>query len=436
MWAYHLRMAWRATRRHRGLSALIVCAIGIGVGVATTMFAIHHGMSSNPIPGKSDQLYAVQLDSWDPHRPYREPDEPPTQLTYRDATALVRAHRATRQVAEFISALTLQPDNPDLKPYQVVSRNTFNDFFQMFDVPFLYGSAWSASADSSAEQVVVLSRETNEKLFGGADSVGREITLAGRRFRVVGVLDHWAPAPKFYDLENDHFGEPEDVYIPFSLTEPMQLHSAGNNSCWGAGKTDTYQGYLNSECVWIQVWVELPTATDREAYHAFLDDYVRGQKALGRFPRPLNNHLRNVTQWLAYNKVVSNDSRALVGLSFLFLAVCMLNAVGLLLARFLRQSGEVALRRALGATRRVMFQQALVEAGLTGVAGGLLGLVLAWFGLAGIQHLLAGSEAFARLDPTVAGLAILTALMTSVAAGLYPAWRTVRIAPATYLKLK
>jgi putative ABC transport system permease protein len=83
-----------------------------------------------------------------------------------------------------------------------------------------------------------------------------------------------------------------------------------------------------------------------------------------------------------------------------------------------------------------MFQQALIESGLTGVAGGLLGLVLAWLGLAGIQYLLAGSEAFARLDPSVAGLAVLTAVMASVAAGLYPAWRTVRIAPATYLKLK
>jgi putative ABC transport system permease protein len=206
MFIYNLRLALLSLRRNPVLTALMVGAIAIGIGVATTTLAIFHTMSNNPIPQKSSQLYAVQLDSWDPNRPYDDPDEPPTQLTYLDATALMKAAKAPHQVAQFKSALTLQPDNKDLKPYLVLSRNTFSDFFEMFAVPMRYGSAWSKQSDQMAEQVVVLSAATNEKLFGGANSVGKEITLENRRFRVVGVMDKWEPSPKFYDLENGSFG--------------------------------------------------------------------------------------------------------------------------------------------------------------------------------------------------------------------------------------
>src|SRR3546814_14363576 len=83
-------------------------------------------------------------------------------------------------------------------------------------------------------------------------------------------------------------------------------------------------------------------------------------------------------EWLDYNKVVPSDVRLQVWLAFGFLLVCLLNTVGLLLAKFLRRSGEVGVRRALGASRREIFMQCLVEAGAVGMAGGIVGLALAW----------------------------------------------------------
>jgi putative ABC transport system permease protein len=393
-------------------------------------------MSGNPIPDKSDQLYAVQLDNWSPNAAYDEPNEPPTQVTYRDGQALMKAAKAPHQNLSFTSALVLQPDKPDAKPDLVIARVTYNDFFSMFEVPFEYGGPWSKEADQNAEQVVVLDQEQNEKLFGGANSVGKEIVLNNRRFRVVGVLKKWAPVPKFYDLENDQFGDPEDVFIPFNLVSSMQLHNNGNNNCWGPPPDNSFEGRLNSECVWLQYWAELPTAADRDAYHDFLDNYVKEQKKLGRFQRPLNNHLRDVTDWLTYNEVVSKDSKALVGLSFMFLAVCMLNTIGLILAKFLRRSGEIGLRRAVGASKMALFRQYLVETGVIGVSGGLLGVLLGWGGLAGVRHLLQGSQHYAQLDWSMVGLSLLLALLSSMLAGLYPAWRVVRIPPAIYLKVQ
>src|SRR5690348_9744632 len=188
MFVYNVRLALLSMRRNPVLTALMVSAIAIGIGMSTTTLAVYHVLSGNPIAYKNDQLYAVQLDNWDPNSPYNDPDEPPDQVTYLDATALMKAAKAPHQEASIVSTLTLQPDNPAIKPYLTIARVTYNDFFTMFDVPFQYGTAWSKDADDGAQQVVVLSQATNEKLFGGANSVGKEITLDNRRFRVVGVI--------------------------------------------------------------------------------------------------------------------------------------------------------------------------------------------------------------------------------------------------------
>lgn len=436
MFLYNLRLALLSLRRDPILTALMIGAVAIGIGISTAMLAVYHSMSANPIAYKNDQLYAVQLDNWSPSQPFNEPNDPPTQVTYRDATALMKAAKAQHQVAMFETSMTLESDKPDVKPDLIDVRATYGDFFSMFDAPFQYGGPWNKDADQNAEQVVVLDQEHNQKLFGGANSVGKEIELNNRRFQIVGVLAKWAPTPKFYDLENDQFGDPEEMFVPFTLVEPMQLHSSGNNSCWGPPSDNSFQGYLNSECVWIQFWAQVADKSAAADYHQFLDNYVQEQKKLGRFPRPLNNRLSDVDQWLAYNHVVSKDSEALVGLSFMFLAVCMLNTIGLILAKFLRRSGEIGLRRAVGASKLALFRQYLVETSVIGVSGGLLGVVIGWALLIGIRHLLQGSDHYARLDWVMTLASLLLAVVASMLAGLYPAWRVVRIPPAIYLKVQ
>jgi len=437
MFVYNLRLALLSMRRNPVLTLLMVSAIAIGIGMSTTTLAVYHVLSGNPIAYKNDQLYAVQLDNWDPAQAYTGPNDMPTQVTYLDAMALMKAAKAPHQNAAIVAALTLQTDNPAIKPYLIDARVTYNDFFSMFDVPFQYGGPWGKDADQDAEQVTVLSEATNEKLFGGANSVGKEITLNNRRFRIVGVTKKWNPTPKFYDLNNGALDDSEDLFMPFSLIQPMQLHGDGNNSCWKEPPDKSYQGYLNSECVWIQFWVQVPNKAAADDYHAFLDAYVQEQKKLGRFPRPLNNHLRNVNEWLKYQKVVPPEVRVLVALSFMFLAVCMLNTIGLILAKFLRRSGEIGLRRALGASRMTLFRQYIVETGVIGLSGGVLGIGVGWLGLFGLRHLLSSDAGkAAQLDWTMVGVGVLLAVVASILAGLYPAWRVVRIPPALYLKIQ
>lgn len=434
MLAHNLQLAWLSLRKNPVLSLLMIGAIGLGIGVCMTTLTVYTLMSSNPIPHKSDVLYAVTLDSWDPNKAWGEPNLTPPQLTWIDATALLKSDIPKRQAAMFYGGFSLQLPDEKLPPFLAEARLTTGDFFAMFEVPFLYGSGWEKTADTAQQRVVVLSRATNEKVFGGIDSVGKTVKLDNREFRVVGVLDDWHPTPKFFDLNNNNFGEPEQIYVPWGVVEPLQVLSYGNTQGWKAEETNSYADRLRSEYVWIQYWAELPDIATRERYQAYVDQYVLEQKKLGRFPRPLNNQLTPVMEWLARNEVVTEDSRVLLGLSFLFLLVCLLNIVGLLLAKFLGKASEVALRRALGATRWQVMQKNLVEVGLIGLLGGALGVLLALAGLQGVKQLYDDYERLVQLNGELLLIALGIALASSLAAGVYPAWRAARVSPAGLLK--
>ena len=175
MFAYYLRLAWLSIRQSYGLSLLMVLAIGLGIGAAMTTVTVNYLMSANPIPTKSEQLFYVQLDNWDPHEPANDNGDPPDQLTYRDSSALWAANKAFRQVVQAQMGTVVEPQGKDSLPFQVSGRANSADFFAMFDVPFLYGSGWDRAADELMQQVVVLSQSLNERLFGGRDSVGEKV---------------------------------------------------------------------------------------------------------------------------------------------------------------------------------------------------------------------------------------------------------------------
>jgi putative ABC transport system permease protein len=143
------------------------------------------------------------------------------------------------------------------------------------------------------------------------------------------------------------------------------------------------------------------------------------------------------------NHVVSADNSILLRLAFAFLAVCLINTIGILLAKFLKRSAITGLLRALGASQRQIFWQHLVEVAAIALAGATAGVVLGAIGLKAVQALYASGTsdfggnnyaAMAHFDPAGIGWALGLAALSTLAAGLYPAWAIGRLPPSRYLK--
>jgi putative ABC transport system permease protein len=121
--------------------------------------------------------------------------------------------------------------------------------------------------------------------------------------------------------------------------------------------------------------------------------------------------------------------------SFGFLLVCLLNAMGLMLAKIMGRAGDIGVRRALGASRAAIFTQCVVETGIVGFAGGILGLALTGLGLLASRSLLDKElVALTYLDWTDIAIAFFLAVGATIVAGLYPTWRAAHVEPAWQLK--
>jgi putative ABC transport system permease protein len=431
---YYFTLAWRSIRNQKGLNFLISATLGLGIAACTITFSLIYLMSADPLPNKSQRIFRVQIDNWSPHLAAVEPDLPPEEMTWHDSLNLVQAGKAKYQSASGITWGMVTPTNKNITPFLPLIRVANGDFFSIFRLPFLYGQAWSNYPTGKAEYVTVISKETNERLFGGENSVGKTISMLGRIFSVVGVLDEWQPAPKHYDLSYGPFYEPEDIYIPFQLKYELELPHGGLSNCWETDLGEGYHTFLNSECINFQLWVELESEEDKSTYQAFLKSYVEEQKALGRFPRPLNNRLLNLTEWLNYKNLVKTDMYLFFWLSSLFLLVCLFNSASLLSTSFMSRTNEMALRRALGASQQSILIQCIVETLLLGFVGGIIGLSLSIAGLEGIKLLYSQYENLIRLDTTLISIALVLGIVSSACAGVAPMIRVCRIPPAQELK--
>jgi putative ABC transport system permease protein len=430
MFGYYFDLALHSLGRNKALTALMVLAVALGIGASMTTLTVLHVLSGDPLPGRSSILYAPQLDPRD-MSDYQPHGEPPDRVTWIDGMNLLRAKRADRQALMTGGSVAIQPAQSALDPFYEPARYTTADFFPMFGVPFRYGHAWGASEDAASAAVAVISSKLNDKLFGGHDSSGRMLRVEGHALRIVGVLGDWRPNPHFYDLNVKNYGGSEGVYLPLSTSQDLHLAHLGGADCWGNGGADATP---TAPCVWLQFWVQLDTPAQAAAYRQFLIHYSQEQKSLGRFLRPPNVRLRNLMQWLDYEQVVPGDVRLQNWLALGFLLVCLVNTVGLMLAKFLRRSAELGVRRALGASRRALFMQLLVESGVIGLAGGLGGLLLAYLGLWLVRRQPADYAPLAHLDGAMLVMTLVLAVVASLLAGALPAWRACQITPGLQLK--
>ena len=434
MIAYYIDLAWRSLKRGPGLTALMVLSIGIGVALAMTTWALVHSLAGNPIPQKSARLYVPTIDMWGPDARTKTGDgEPPALLDFATAQALLRDARAKYQSANYWISPTVVPEQREQHPFNASGFAVTGQFFPMLDVPFRYGSGWSDADDRERAHVAVISSGMNDKLFGGRNSVGQSFAIDGSNYRVVGVLGNWNTQFAYYDVPayGGYMVQPVGLFLPFSTAVGAHLSPDGSTECFKEPAQPGFDAFKQSSCAWISYMAEMDTPLAARQYKEYLENFARQ-----RFGWPPNVRLRDLIGWLDYLQALPPGVRILPMAGVGLLIVCLVDTIGLMLARFLRRSGEIGVRRALGATRRAIYAQFLIEGAVIGIAGGVAGVCFTTLGVWWLATRLpeSWSAIVPHMDARLLALTITAAIAATLLSAVYPIWRAAHVQPAIQVK--
>lgn len=453
MFTYNLQLAWRSLFQRLGLTVLMIAAIGIGLGILMTVRTMAYQSQQLPVGERSHDLHLLQMDSRGIEGDDFEQWFEGNAITYQDARILMRADTAAKQQTYlWKSDVIVSSENDDIVPKRSRTLIGLANFFTMFDAPFLYGNGWSEAANDNAEPVAVISKEYNDYFFGGENSVGRRLKLGTSIVTVIGVLDDWIINRRYYDMTFDR-GLRDDIFISDSLGIELNLvritlgmgcpeNDADRESDYAA--TDI-QGLLISECAWLIFWAELDSDAAVSEYRNSIEQHMLTQQSFGRYPREnLTYFLTSVADHIELVAQFRGREAFLQVMSNLFFAVCLINAIGILLAKFTSKTREISLRLALGARKSTIMMQHLLEVGIIGLLGGAVGLLLSYFGLAGMRSIVVYASDYSfraqdiahayQLDWTMIGTAFVIAVGSAVLVGLYPIWRVCNGDTAQQLK--
>jgi putative ABC transport system permease protein len=447
MMLYSIELGLRGLLRHPRTMSLSILTLALGLAAVMTMLTLLAMLQADPLPGISQNLYLGWVDARDLPKPGEPPDDNSSipqfpMLKQVDVDALVDAHPQLR-IGALAQLPLLQLSSEDGKHNESVQAlATRGPILSMFGVPLLHGRYWTAQEEKSQAHVIILNKDISLKLFGDENGVGRDVRSGTTLFRVIGISGKWNPQPHFHNVANGmgawmgKSNNGEQAFLSAAVTGDADVSIFGGATCDDpSGNGGLQFGHMDlPHCRWLTPWAELRTPQQVSEFRDGLFAFASDRHKSGAFPRPPQSRLYSVREWLQANNVVPDSVHLNLWLALGLLLLCMVNVAGLLAARFLRRSGELGVRRILGAPRRSIVVQCLVEAGAAGLMGGLLALPLTLFGLWVVRMQNQGYTDQAHLNPWLFIALLVLSALVGLLVGALPAWRAARLEPAMQVK--
>lgn len=392
---YH---AARALRKQPGFATVAILTLALGIGANTAVFSVLNSVVLAPLP-YDQPANLVRL--------YTASQKEPDARQYLTVPDLVDVRDQSEAFTQLGTLYTYQESGGDLTPadgppQRIRVLEVSSGYFPALRATPQFGRTFTSEEDREGITRVVLShRLWREVANSDPTIVGRTIPLNGRAYEVIGVM-----RPGFRDVAGDDVA----AWIPANL-EP--------------GGDNTRNNHYLSAIARLRPGVTLTQAQERV-------NAVMARLAQ-EFPSPNRERTMRVVPLL---DDTIGDSRGsvyvLMGAAGLVLLIACLNVANLFLARSLGQSSALAIRAALGADQVRLIRERLIESTLVALVGGVVGSLVAFWG---VRLLLAVSpESLARaeevgFDPRLLVFGLVTTVLTGLLFGAAPAWRAARVDP-------
>jgi putative ABC transport system permease protein len=382
--AQDVRLAFRLVRREKWFATVAIGTIAIGIGAATPVFSVGKSMLVDALPYRdADRATMVWVSN-------------PRQGFERDFTSYPRlvAWRTHARLLETFAAYTFRQavlsNTGDSEQLRVVRATP--EFFHVVRAEPAVGRLFAASEEQSA--VVVQGHGLWQRKFGGqSNAVGQSLRLDSVQYTIIGVLPPWFRFPE----------RNVDAWVPLQPTPEDRRSGA----------------------FWLRTVARLkPGVSLAQAQHemnaiaAKLGAERTEDQELGVTLVGLRDEISR-----PYRAPLVVLTAAVVGV----LLIACVNVAGMLTARGAARRREVAIRTALGASRRRVGRQLLTEAMVLFLTGGLLGVSLGALTLQGLQRIAPPTVAFlgdVSVDVPMLAVALGMAAVTGVLFGVLPSWNT------------
>jgi putative ABC transport system permease protein len=381
--------------------------LGIVVGVATTMAmsAIIGGIRSSvlsDIEAAGPKNFMVGRFNWNDIRLVNH-DGPPwgdnPEITPQEAQRLSRLPNVKEAIPGVDASGTFVNGRERVEGVQIAGRGAGWSRFANADIPL--GHDFLPTDVAAAHPVVVVSAELAESLFGVLDPIGRQVRIRGHLFTVIGVLD----------LPTNVFAAAMKNFAVVPYTAALK--------------------YLDADREMLAVFAVPATGVQQDAA---IDQVIAAMRTIrGLRPGDPNNFavIKQEEMVKTFNRITGIFFVVMIALSSVALLVGGVGVIAIMMIAVTERTREIGIRKALGATRREILWQFLIEAATVTVIGSAIGM------------LLGGSGAFlvAALTPVPAKVpffavvgALLMAVVSGVLFGLWPAWRASRLDPVVALR--